>query len=222
MSLRILFQGDSITDCGRNRAEKGPNKGLGGGFVSLVAAGLLCDDPKMKIYNRGVAGNRILDMYARWEEDCMALDVDVISIHNGINDIGYSLRLQTGASPEKFERMYDMLLTETRQRKPGVSLLLCDPYILNVEFCWEPFGTDVYDNYDVWHREVVERGEIIKGLAKKHGAIFVPFRAAMEEALTKAPSAFWSEDAIHPTLAGSEVLARTWLKAAEPILKAVK
>ena len=48
------------------------------------------------------------------------------------------------------------------------------------------------------------------------------FRAAMEEALTKAPNVFWSEDCIHPTLAGSEVLARTWLKAAEPILKATK
>ena len=88
MSLKILFQGDSITDCGRNRAEKAPNKGLGSGYVSMVASRLLCDDPDMKIYNRGVAGNRILDMYARWEEDAMTLDVDVISIHNCINDIG--------------------------------------------------------------------------------------------------------------------------------------
>lgn len=222
MNLRILFQGDSITDCGRARDVKVPNKALGSGYVNLIAAKLLCDNPEMKIYNRGVGGNRIMDMYARWEEDAMALDVDVISIHNCINDIGYSLRLQVGASQEKFERVYDMLLTETKQRKPGVSLLLCDGYIFDTRFDWPPYGTDVCDNYDVWHKEVVERGEIIKGLAKKHGAIFVPFRAAMEEALTKAPSAFWSEDCIHPTVAGSEVLARTWLKAAEPILKAAK
>ena len=222
MSLRILFQGDSITDCGRDRSETAPNKNLGTGYVSLIAARLLCDDPDMKIYNRGVAGNRIMDMYARWEEHCMALDVDVISIHNGINDIGYSLRLQTGATAEKFERMYDMLLTETRERKPGVALLLCDPYILDVPFDWEPFGTDVHDNYALWRREAVERGEIVKSLARKHGAIFVPFREAMEAAAKRAPHAFWSEDCIHPTLAGSEVLARTWLEAAAPILKGTK
>lgn len=206
----------------QKQSGEGPQQDLGGGYVSLVAARLLCDDPDMKIYNRGVGGNRILDMYARWEEDAMALDVDVISIHNCINDIGYSLRLQVGASQEKFEQIYDMLLTETRQRKPNVKLLLCDGYILDTKYNWEPFGTDVHDGYDVWHKEIVERGEIIKGLAKKHGAIFVPFRAAMEEALTKAPNVFWSEDCIHPTLAGSELLARTWLKAAEPILNAKK
>ena len=74
MKTRILFQGDSITDFGRDRKAKEANTGLGSGYVSLIAARLLADHPEMKIYNRGVSGNRILDMYARWEEDAMLLD----------------------------------------------------------------------------------------------------------------------------------------------------
>ena len=105
----ILFQGDSITDFGRDRKETRPNISLGSGYVNLIASRVLCDDPTLKIYNRGVGGNRLMDMYARWEEDTMTIDFDVLSIFNGINDIGFGLRLGTGASAAKYGRMWQSL-----------------------------------------------------------------------------------------------------------------
>ncbi|MCQ2386154.1 MAG: lysophospholipase, partial [Clostridia bacterium] len=69
MKKTILFQGDSITDFGRSRSVKEPNRDLGTGYVNLIASRLTCDNPEISVYNRGVSGNRIVDMYARWEED---------------------------------------------------------------------------------------------------------------------------------------------------------
>ena len=219
MKTRILFQGDSITDFGRDRKAKEANTGLGSGYVSLIAARLLADHPEMKIYNRGVSGNRILDMYARWEEDAMLLDFDVLSIFNGINDVGFGLRLHSGASAAKFEKMYSLLLEETLERKPGVSLVLCEPFVMKMPKVWEAYGADIYENYDVWNAAVAERGDIVRRLADTYHAVFVPLRSVMEDAVSRAPAAHWSQDCIHPTAAGNELVARAWLDAAGHLLK---
>lgn len=219
MKTRILFQGDSITDFGRDRKCKEANAGLGNGYVQLIAARLLADHPEMKIYNRGVGGNRIMDMYARWEEDAMRLDFDVLSIFNGINDVGFGLRLHTGASAAKFEKMYDLLLEETMERKPGISLVLCEPFVMKMPKVWEAYGADIYENYDIWNAAVAERADIVRRLADKYHAVFVPLRKVMEDARALAPDEHWSQDCIHPTAAGNELIARAWLTAAAPLLK---
>ena len=218
MKTRILFQGDSITDFGRDRNAKAANTGLGSGYVSLIAARLLADHPEMKIYNRGVGGNRILDMYARWEEDAMNIDFDVLSIFNGINDVGFGLRLQSGASAAKFEKIYSLLIEETLERKPDISLVLCEPFVMKMPKVWDKFGTDIYDNYELWNSTVAERAAIVGKLAKTYNAVLVPLRSVMEAALDKAPAEHWSQDCIHPTAAGNELVARAWLEAAGHLL----
>lgn len=219
MKKSILFQGDSITDFGRNRADKAANSGLGSGYVQLIAARLLCEHPDWEIYNRGVSGNRILDMYARWEEDTMNLDFDILSIFNGINDVGFGLRLQCGASAAKYEKMYDLLIEETLERKKNISLVLCEPFVMKMPKVWDKYGTDIYDNFDVWYANVCERGEIVKKLAAKYNAIFVPLRSVMDDACKVAPAAHWSQDCIHPSAPGCELIARAWLDAAAPLLR---
>ena len=219
MKKTILFQGDSITDFYRDHTVKEPNVGLGTGYVDLIASRLTCDDPEIKVYNRGVSGNRIVDMYARWEEDTMVLDFDILSIFNGINDVGFGLRLGTGASAEKYKDIYDRIIAETLERKPGISLVLCQPFVMPVDKDWPPYGNDIFRNYDTWHSAVAERGEAVRELAEKYGAVFVPLREVMEAALDRAPASHWSLDAIHPSPAGHELIARAWLSAAGHLLK---
>ena len=215
----ILFQGDSITDFGRDRKETRPNINLGSGYVNLIASRVLCDDPSIKIYNRGIGGNRIMDMYARWEEDTMTLDFDVLSIFNGINDIGFGLRLGTGASAAKYEKMFDLLIEETLERKPGISLVLVEPFVMKADVAWDIYGKDIYENYDVWNNAIAERAASVKKLADKYNAVFVPLRSVMYDAVRRAPVEFWSADSIHPTPAGHELIARAWLDAAGHLLK---
>lgn len=219
MKKTILFQGDSITDFGRERGTQDPNCGLGSGYVDLLAARLCCDDPDIRIFNRGISGNRIGDMYARWEEDTMSLDFDILSIFNGINDIGFGIRLGTGASTEEFAFMYDHLLSLTLARKPKTALVLCQPFVLPVDRDWPPYGNDIFRNFDLWHAQVVERGEVVRQMAEKYHAVFVPLREEMEKALEHAPASHWSADAVHPTPAGHELIARCWLTHAAHLLK---
>lgn len=93
----VLFQGDSITDAGRSRAAgetDAPNNqpGLGNGYAWLAAAGLLVSRPAagLKIFNRGISGNKVYQLAERWEQDCLALKPEVVSILVGVNDFWHT------------------------------------------------------------------------------------------------------------------------------------
>ena len=88
MSKTIVFQGDSITDAGRNYGAPTPNDGLGAGYPFLLAASLLCSTPETdwKIFNRGISGHRVVDLYARWKCDTLNLKPDILSILIGVKD----------------------------------------------------------------------------------------------------------------------------------------
>ena len=108
----ILFQGDSITDCGRSREANVPNTGLGGGYPFMAAAHLLCAKAEdgLKFFNRGISGNRIVDLYARWKIDGLNLNPDVISILIGVNDTWHAFGSNNGVEVPRFEQFYRMLL----------------------------------------------------------------------------------------------------------------
>ena len=214
-NLRLLFQGDSLTDGGRNKDVQVPNSGLGGGFVGLIASRILCENPNVEIYNRGVNGNRIIDMYARWIEDALNIPFNVISVLNGINDIGFDIRQNRGADAQKYEFVFDRILYETKERHPYADIILCEPFL--IKRVYEKLN-DIYENWERWNAAIEERGEIVRKLSKQYGALFVEFRPAIDNALKIAPAEHWSVDCIHMTHAGNELLARTWLNAATPIL----
>lgn len=215
-NLCLLFQGDSVTDSQRPKDFKGCNSCFGNGYVSMIASRILCDHPDSKIWNRGYGGNRIVDMYARWQEDALNIPFNVISIMNGVNDVGFGIRQNCGADADKFRFIYDRILYETREAKPDADIILCQPFLVKRVYERE---NDIYEDWDKWSAAINERGEIVRELAEKYGAVFAETGKAMEEAVKRAPAEHWSHDCIHPTYAGGEVLARAWLKAAEPILK---
>lgn len=215
--LKLLFQGDSVTDSGRPKDFKGYNAGFGMGYVSLIASRLLCDHPEIQVYNRGYGGNRIVDMYARWSEDALNIPFNVISILNGINDVGFGIRLGCGADENKFKFVYDRILYETKEKKPDCDIILCQPFILKMH-AENEFNDDIYNNWELWEDMLKKRGEVIRQLASEYKCTFVPLWDYFTEALKTAPAEHWSADCIHPTYAGCELIARAWLERAEPIL----
>ena len=100
----IVFQGDSVTDAGRDFNTKMPNTLLGNGYVALLAAQLLAQFPNknIEVYNRGVGGNRVVDLYARWKIDALNLKPNLLSILIGINDIWHELDCGNGVEPPRF------------------------------------------------------------------------------------------------------------------------
>lgn len=210
----ILFQGDSLTDACRDKEMTGndPNRFLGVGYVNHLAQYLMSENPNIRVLNHGVNGNRIMDLYARWIEDTLHVDFQVLSILCGVNDVGFALRMNKGADAEKFAYIYDRMLYEVKKEKPDAFLVLCEPFLCKLNQEELSYGTDIVENWDIWYGHITERAAIVKDLAAKYKAVLVPGRELFEEACKKAPASFWSVDGIHLTPAGNGLLAREWLR----------
>ena len=214
-SHTILFQGDSITDGNRGRNNDW-NHVMGHGYQFIIASKLWYELPRhgLHFFNRGISGNTVADLTARWNDDTLALKPDVLSILVGINDLETYLRGNQNFSAEQYGKNYDELLQKTKEQLPAVQLILCEPFIL-------PVGR-VKDNRTTYEKEIKMRQQIVKDLAAKYKAIFVPFQTAFNKALQKAPADYWIWDGIHPMPAGHELMAREWLKHVIPKLNFLK
>ncbi|MEI8248836.1 MAG: SGNH/GDSL hydrolase family protein [Lentisphaerota bacterium] len=205
----ILFQGDSITDCGRSRDANVPNAGLGGGYPFMTAAHLLCAKAEdgFKFFNRGISGNRIVDLYARWKVDGLNLNPDVISILIGVNDTWHAFGSNNGVEVPRYEQFYRMLLEWTVQTRPEAKLVLCEPFV----YVCGAVSPE-------WVPEINQRREVVCKMAKEFDAIFIPYQEIFDAALKRAPAEYWLCDGVHPTLAGHQLMSEAWLKATAGII----
>lgn len=210
--LKILFQGDSLTDCGRDRTGNDPVRLYGYGYVNLIASKLMCDHPGTVVYNRAYNGSRICDTYSRWIEDALNVDCNILSILTGVNDIGFGIRMNQGADAKKFRMIYELMINEAVEKNDKLTLVLCEPFLFKIENNTPEAGRDIVENWELWNGQLTERRGIVRELADKYGAIFVPFAEKFEEAFRKAPPEHWSIDCIHATNAGHALMARTWLE----------
>lgn len=204
---RILFQGDSITDCGRSREHDSQK---GGGYANFVSAQLSVEHPgEYQVINRAISGNRIVDLYARIKADLINLKPDVLSIHIGINDVWHEVEMSNGVDAEKFEKIYDMLLCEVKEALPNIKIILLGAYVTKgraTEKAWEYFET-----------EAKKRAESAKRLAEKHGCVFVDLQSEFDKAIERHPEPYWTMEGVHPTEAGHEIIKRAWMGAFEKI-----
>jgi len=201
----ILFQGDSITDCGRVRESVAANDygALGLGYAKMAAADLLCQRPgdNLSFFNRGISGNRIVDLYARIKLECINLNPNLISVLIGVNDTWSEFSRKNGVEVPKFERLYRAFLTEIREALPAVKFVLCEPFVLKCGAVTEE-----------WDTEMNQRRAVTCKLAQEFGARLVPFQAVFDEAVRLAPPEYWAADGVHPTAAGHMLMAKAWLK----------
>ena len=110
----ILFQGDSITDAGRDKKKQWPNHAgsFGTGYANLLASWLLEElaSEKLTIYNRGISGNKVYQLDERWQADCLDLKPNVLSILIGVNDYWHFRNGNYDGTPEIYERDFRKLL----------------------------------------------------------------------------------------------------------------
>lgn len=204
----VVFQGDSITDCGRGKGED-QDHSYGQGYPCFIAArlGYELAERRPIFYNRGISGNRVSDLYARWNEDAIYLKPDVLSILIGVNDAWRIMNKLPAGAADRFEEAYRNLLDTTKQHIPDAGLVICEPFILNT-------GAGA-DKWDEW-KELLGRYQVItRQLAEEYSAIFVPLQQPFNEASARSSAAYWLRDGVHPTAAGHELIAREWLKAVQ-------
>lgn len=203
--MKILFFGDSITDMGRNRdASVDEIWKFGNGYPFLAASALYRENPlQYQVVNRGIAGDRIVDLYARIKCDVWNEHPDVLSILVGINDIWHEADFCNGVEQDRFEKVYAMLIEDTLRRLPNVKIILCEPFVLRGKATAAQFDKLV---------EVYEYAKIVKRLAEKYGLYFLPLQEKFNAAAKKFGAEKYLYDGAHPAVAGATLIADEWVK----------
>lgn len=227
---RVLFIGDSITDGGWGRSggdsrpsnerdEWDKNHVYGHGFVEQCASYFESHYPEdeMKFWNRGISGNTLYQMAQRWQDDCISLRPNVISILIGTNDIHFYLE-QKQQNPylefdqKAWEDKYRELLNVTRDSLPGVEFLLCTPFVAKAGWVGEA------DNYNERERLAQSLAETVKRIALDYSqTTLVEFDSLFSRLRTEHPTSnnsYWIWDGIHPTPAGHRVMSELWIEKA--------
>ena len=213
MSKRILFQGDSITDCCRFRDEF---YSLGKGYANLVKASLGMENPnEYEFINRGISGNRIVDLYARIKSDFINLKPDYASIYIGVNDAWHEIAENNGVDTEKFAKIYTMLIDEIKAACPEIKLIIIAPYVLEGKATCNT--EDIPDRLERFKIDVAEKAAVSKKIAEKYNLPLIELQPAFDEACKNASPEYWAFDGVHPTECGHEIIKRLWLKAFEEI-----
>lgn len=190
-----VFIGDSVTDC--DRLNVAP---LGNGYVSEIVRSGRLDGA---IINVGTSGHRLVDLEARWEKDVVAYSPSVLSIAIGINDTWRRYDDNDPTSVEDFEARYRRVI-ERAIEASNPQLVLCEPFLLEVEPVMLTWREDLNPKINVVHR-----------LAEEYGATLVKFDQEFAHLSKTRPMAELAEDGIHPTALGHSVMAELWLRALE-------
>ncbi len=212
--IRFLFQGDSITDANRVDPEDG---GVGSylfgyGYPLLVASDLLKNQKgKIEFVNKGVSGNRIVDLYARIKDDIINLKPDAMSILIGVNDVWHELSVHNGVAAEKFERIYDMLISEIKEVLPNIKIIIMEPFVLKGS------GTEMY--YSEFRVEVKKRSEAAKRIAEKYNLPFVTLQEKFDKACAiDGDASYWLVDGVHPSAAGHQLIKEALVEEINKII----
>lgn len=202
--MRILFQGDSITDAGRDWNNDAQ---LGRGYPYLVEASLGFAAPnEHEFINKGISGNRVVDLYARIKKDIINYKPDVMSILIGVNDVWHELGdSPNGVDADKFFKIYSMLIEEVKEALPNIKIMILEPFILEV--------CSTTEHWDFFKTEVLKRAEMAKKIAEKYNIPFIQLQRGFDELAKKAPNSYWLGDGVHPTAKGHEFIKNEWLKA---------
>ncbi|EOL42081.1 GDSL-like lipase/acylhydrolase [Enterococcus phoeniculicola] len=201
---RFLFIGDSITDVGRDRENF---YDLGHGYPFLIASILAKELPDYDIecLNRGIGGNKINDLQERWQEDCLSLKPDVVTMLIGINDTWHhtaSDEFGSKKEAQRFESSYRQLLEQLKQ-STDATIVLMEPFVL-------PYPED----RRTWRKDLDQKIQIIRTLAEEYQTIFVPLDGKLNAlGIAYGHSHYTGEDGVHPTLAGHAEIAESWLQA---------
>ncbi len=208
MSKTILFQGDSITDCSRNSDYFFK---IGTGYANAVTAELGAKYPnEYEFINRGISGNRIVDLYARLKVDFINLKPDIASIYIGVNDTWHEIASQNGVDTVKFEKIYDMMVSEIYAACPDIKLILIAPFVLEGSATCNT--EEIPDRLNRFITDVAEKAAAVKRIANKHNLPIIELQPAFDEACKKAGPDYWTLDGVHPTLAGHEIIKNLWIE----------
>jgi len=195
----FIFQGDSITDAGRNRDDIAS---LGQGYPNVVGSIIGAKKPgEYRFQNEGVSGDRVIDMYARIKRDCLNYNPDILTILIGVNDVWHEFHNEpNGIDNDKYFRLYCEYIEEVKRMLPDIRILIIEPFVLRES------GTTAH--WGSFRKEVEKRAASAKKVAERYGLEFLPLQKKLDDLVTEeCPVSYWLRDGVHPTPAGHGFIA---------------
>lgn len=175
----------------------------GVGYPIIVASDIYRESPvKYRVMNRGVSGNKSVDLYARIKPDVWNEKPDVLSILVGVNDVWHDI-WGCGVELKRYEKVYSMMIEETLEHLPDITIMLCEPFFLH--------GAVPDENYEKFSA-IFGYAKIVKTLAEKYDLLFLPLQEKFNEAAQRFGEEKYLYDGVHPTVAGATLIADAWLK----------
>lgn len=201
--IRLLFQGDSITDAGRDRNDI---HNLGSGYPKFAAELLRNAYPEIEFdfMNTGISGDRAESLKARWETDALALNPDVVSILIGVNDTWHRDAAGDWMPEEYFESCYRYILSGLKE-KTNAKIIMLEQFLLFV-----PEGSVHPAEF---RADLDRKIQITRKLAREFADVFVPLDGLFAAASVGSKPERWAADGVHPTEDGARFIAEHYLKA---------
>ena len=203
--MKILFQGDSVTDAGRDRSN---SSDMGFGYPKYASAMIedAFPDIDFAFVNLGISGNRTEDLVARMQSDFIEIQPDIVSILIGINDVWHHYAFSgIYTSNEAFEQNYTTLLEEIKQ-KTNAKIMIIQPFLM-----------DVPDKQQL-KAELVEKQAIVKALADKYADVYLPMHEIFQADKARDKTVY-AADGVHPTEDGACLIAQKYLEAITPLIE---
>lgn len=196
--MRIVFFGDSITDCDRDRSD---DKSLGNGYVRVLANKLrpIYPDMDIELINKGISGNEVCDLLARVQSDVIDLKPDAVVIMIGINNVIHQFKYGKELNLKQFEK--DLVALITALKEAGIVVIFLEPFLLP--------APDKKRMRPLFNKEL----EIIHRICVKTCDEFVAYDEMFNGLCESMPYSYYSEDGVHPTFNGSDIIANTAIKA---------
>ncbi len=192
--IKILFQGDSITDAGRSFED--PHI-LGEGYVKYAAANLqnAYPDEEFEFINLGISGNQTKDLVERLDRDFIEIQPDIVSILIGINDVWHHAHDKSWIPDEVFEDRYRTVLKAIKE-KTSAKIMMLEPFLI-------PVADKLYFREDLY-----KKIEIIRELAREYADVYLPTDGLLASAYLEIEPTDLAADGVHPTALGAQVIGR--------------
>ncbi len=202
--MKILFQGDSITDCGRNRDDY---HDLGAGYPKYAAELIAKAYPEteFEFINLGISGNQTKDLVERLQNDFIDIQPDLVSIHIGINDTWHRAGERNWLGNDAFEAQYRKVLTEIKE-KTNAKILIIEQFLL-------PVADKSY-----FREDLDGKIDITRALAREFADYYIPLDGLMAQACVGNDASHWSADGVHPNENGAKFIADLYVEAFKKII----
>ena len=204
--MRLLFQGDSITDAGRDRSDY---HNLGNGYPKYAASFISEHYSDIEYINLGISGDQTKDLMSRIKKDFIDINPDVVSIMIGVNDTWHYASERKWLSNDKFESQYRFVLDSIKS-KTHAKIIIIEQFLLPDE------------EKDYFREDLDFKIDITRKLAREYADVYIPLDGLFAKALLEHPSRYWSDDGVHPNSNGSEFIGKIYAEAFDELLKKVK